>query len=184
MHAIIVMLVGGFGILIALLIAFEFRRKHLGIWFLEFLRQQKRRARVIGNGDQMGPMHVLFCFVDHFEPIRIGSTREQHRERMRQWVERFPVLALRHRDSHGRPVQHTWFYPGEEYDPEFLDDLATLCGKGLGEIELHLHHGHDDEVTLRKKFLISIEQFSKHGAFMTQETPPRHQYGFNTGIWP
>ena len=54
---------------------------------------------------------------------------------MRDWLERYPVLAARHKDSDGRPPQHTWFYPAEAYDPEYLDDLARLCHQRLGEIE-------------------------------------------------
>jgi len=172
---------GALGIMAVLFVAYEIKRKHVAIWFLEFFRQPRRWAHAIRNGDQAGPVHILFCLVDHFEPIRTGSTRQKHRERMQQWLDRFPELALRHRDSHGKPVQHTWFYPGEEYDPEFLDDLAKLCRQGLGEIELHLHHGHDDAETLRKKFLAGIEHFSKHGALVTQEIPPRHVYGFIHG---
>ena len=130
---------------------------------------------------QNGPVHVLFCMVDHFEPISAGSTREQQRARMRQWLERYPILARKHLDSDRRPVQHTWFYPGEDYDSEYLDDLAQLCRQGIGEIELHLHHGHDTTESLRAKFLKAVAQFEKHGALVTQESPPRHTYGFIHG---
>ena len=55
--------------------------------------------------------HILFCMVDHFEPVSQGSTQEEERARMRTWLEQYPRLAARHRDSKGRPPQHTWFYP-------------------------------------------------------------------------
>jgi hypothetical protein len=163
------------------LLAGEVRSKYLMIWLGSYMRKRAVRSDPKKSPRSEAPVHVLFCLVDHFEPIRTGSTREKHRERMHRWLDRFPALAMRHRDSHERPVQHSWFYPGEEYDPEILDDLAKLCHQGWGEIELHLHHGHDDAETLRKKFLAGIEHFSKHGALVTQETPPRYAYGFIHG---
>src|SRR5437667_7674221 len=156
-------------------------QKHLGIWLCAYLKQRWGRDRAFNPSIQIGALHILFCIVDHFEPIRIETPREKHRERMHQWLDRFPELAVRHRDSNGRPLQHSWFYPGEEYDAEFLDDLVILCSQGLGEIELHLHHGHDDAEGLRKKFLAAVERFAKHGALVTQETPPRYMYGFIHG---
>jgi hypothetical protein len=54
-----------------------------------------------------GPTHVFFLFVDHFEPDwSVGRTR--------RWVERYSSLASHHHDSTGRPLKHTWFYPGEQ----------------------------------------------------------------------
>jgi hypothetical protein len=119
--------------------------------------------------------------VDHFEPISLGSTREQERERMRDWLERYPALAARHKDSDGRFPQHTWFYPGEAYELEYLNNLAGLCEQGLGEIELHLHHGNDTSASLRAKIEQAIMDFEKHGALVTKETPSKHVYGFIHG---
>lgn len=165
----------------SLIVIREVRRKHLGIWLGTYLAQRWSPADAVNKSTQEGPIHILFCMVDHFEPISAGSTREQQCERMRQWLERYPILARKHLDSDGRPVQHTWFYPGEDYDPEYLDDLAQLCRQGIGEIELHFHHGHDTTESLRAKFLKAIAQFEKHGALITQESPPRHPYGFIHG---
>lgn len=100
---------------------------------------------------------------------------------MRDWLQRYPVMAAQHRDSDGRPPQHTWFYPGENYDSEYLDNLVGLCEQGLGEIELHLHHGFDTTDTLRSKIRRALSDFAKHGALVTQEIPPRYVYGFIHG---
>ena len=159
----------------------ELRRKHVSIWFGAFLRQRWHATRAVKEPSPQLVTHVLFCIVDHFEPISATSTREQERERMRDWLDRYPKLASRHHDSDGRPPQHTWFYPGENYEPEYLDGLVGLCQQGLGEIELHLHHGHDTEETLRAKIRKAILDFSKHGALVTGEVPQRHTYGFIHG---
>lgn len=157
------------------------RARNLDIWLGAYLTQRGRCLRVKRSAERQGPIHILFCFVDHFEPIAAGSKRDEERRRMAEWLTRYPALAIRHRDSDGRPVQHSWFYPGENYDPEYLDDLVRLCEQGLGEIELHLHHGHDTEATLRAKIEQALSDFAKHGALVTREIPSRHVYGFIHG---
>lgn len=166
---------------LGLLVLREIRRKHLGIWLGGYLTHQKWGKGFRTRAAVHGPLHILFCFVDHFEPISAGSTREQQRARMRDWLELYPALARRHSDSEGRPPQHTWFYPGEDYDPEYLDGLVRLCQQDLGEIELHLHHGYDTADTLRQKIRKACTDFAKHGALVTQEIPPRQVYGFIHG---
>jgi len=132
-------------------------------------------------GRTEGPIHILFCFVDHFEPISAGSTLEQQRHRMRKWTEQYPLLAAQHKDSYGRPPQHTWFYPGENYNSEYLDDLVRLCQQGLGEIELHFHHGYDTSESLRSKLSACISGFAAHGALQIRVPEPRTVYGFIHG---
>src|SRR6266508_5274283 len=84
----------------------EAKQKHIGIWLGAYLKQRWRRGRPFNPSTLEGPTHILFCMVDHFEPISAGSTKEQERQRMRGWLERYPALANRHRDSDGRAPQH------------------------------------------------------------------------------
>ena len=100
---------------------------------------------------------------------------------MRTWTALYPALARRHHDSDGLPVQHTWFYPGEAYRAEYLDGLSDMCRSGLGEIELHLHHGHDTPASLRGRLADALENFNRHGALITQGDPPVRTYGFIHG---
>ena len=53
--------------------------------------------------------------------------------------------------------------------------------RGLGEIELHLHHGHDTSASLRARLEQGITQFNTHGALLSAETPPRRTYAFIHG---
>ena len=159
----------------------EIRRKHIINWLRPYLILKWNQLCASKRKSSGYTTHILFCVVDHFEPISYGSTREQERARMNDWICRYPVLAGRHRDSCGRHPQHTWFYPGEKYDAEYLDGLVQLCRQGLGEIELHLHHGHDSGETLRVKIQKAISEFARHGALVTQEDPPRQVYGFIHG---
>lgn len=157
------------------------RARHLDIWLGAYLAQRVRRLPVKKAAERRGSIHILFCFVDHFEPITAGSTHAEERRRMAEWLTRYPALAMKHRDSDGRPVRHSWFYPGENYDPEYLDGLVRLCEQGLGEIELHLHHGHDTGATLLAKIERALADFAKHGALVTREIPSRHVYAFIHG---
>lgn len=166
---------------IVLVVMREIHRKHVLIWLGSYL---VRRLH-INFGDKSvpkeEPIHVMFCVVDHFEPISDGSTRDEERTRMRDWMNRYPSLASRHCDSDGIPPQHTWFYPGENYDGEYLGDLAHLSQAGFGEIELHLHHGFDSGETLSEKITSSLTKFASHGALVTHESPPRSRYAFIHG---
>lgn len=153
------------------------RRKNMHLWLGDYL---KRRRPPTGSG----PVHVMFCFVDHYEPGWGRPTREIETQRVRAWCERYPALADRHRDADGRPPQHTFFYPEEEYRPEHLDALSQLCADGYGEIEVHLHHDHDTEQGLREK----IERFvdvlhRRHGALPVDPRTGRPVFGFIHGNW-
>jgi hypothetical protein len=108
------------------------------------------------------------------------STPARERARMRTWLEAYPRLCARHWDSDGVPPQHTFFYPAEAYRAEYLDQINALVAQGLGEIELHLHHGHDTSASLRAKLEEGVEKFNQHGALVTQETG-RKTYAFIHG---
>ena len=47
-------------------------------------------------------------------------------------------------------TRHSFFFPGEQYSPDFLEPLAVLARKGLGEVEFHLHHDDDTPAGLRR----------------------------------
>src|SRR5260370_42018964 len=71
------------------------------------------------------PVHVFFFFVDHFEPGENAAM-------MDRWVHEYPKIADRHRDSGGRPWQHTWFYPGEQPINRNMTALQKLVAGGGG----------------------------------------------------
>jgi hypothetical protein len=159
------------------LVAFEVRRKNMHIWLGSYLRQR----RPTSNG---GPIHVMFMFVDHYEPKWRNPSYETEVARVKAWSDRYPALAARHRDADGVHPQHTFFYPEEEYRPEHLSAVEKMCSDGFGEIEVHLHHDHDTEAGLREK----IERFVKilserHGALSLDPVTKRLAFGFIHGNW-
>lgn len=170
------------GLLVGLLLlvglaAIEIRRKNIHLWLWSYLTRSRPPP-------PPGPVHLMFSFVDHFEPGWRRPTYEVEVERVRKWRERYPVLASRHVDADGVRPQHTFFYPEEEYRPEHLDQIAELCELGLGEIEVHLHHDNDTAQGLAQKLdrFVAILH-SKHGALPVDPKSGKPVYGFIHGNW-
>jgi hypothetical protein len=94
-----------------------------------------------------GPVHLIFALADHFEPAIVpadGSARapyDEQERRLERWCREYPRLVDGFRDSDGRPFNHTYFYPAEQYDRGLMERLAEHCHAGWGEVEIHLHHG-------------------------------------------
>ncbi len=103
-----------------------------------------------------GPTHLLVLLTDHFEPNRQVATATE-------WMERYRRMASRHADATGRRPQHTWFYPGEQYEPAILEVLRQATGEGLGEVEFHFHHDFDTAALLRPRMETALAQFGAFG---------------------
>jgi len=107
-----------------------------------------------------GTTHIFFLFTDHFEPAADPA-------RVTRWADGYRALADRHHDSSGRRPQHTFFYPGEQIVPAIFESMQELVADGLGEVELHYHHGFDSAVTLRPKLQEAIDHFQRYGFLKT-----------------
>jgi hypothetical protein len=138
------------------------------------------RARKATIARPEGERHVLVAVCDHFEPLHGRVPYETGLTRVRAWRERYPALASRFRDSSGRGPRHTFFFPGEEYHPDFLEPLAELVEAGLGEIEVHLHHDGDTRSSLKAKLEQTLSALAVHG--VVPSTVPRGAPDGNA--WP
>ncbi len=161
----------------AALLATEIRRKNMGIWLGSYLLRKKPVV-------ESGPVHVMFMFVDHYEPGWKRPSYETEVARVAQWSKRYPEMASKHVDADGVHPQHTFFYPEEEYRKEHLDAIEKMCRDGFGEIEVHLHHDNDTEAGLREK----IQRFVKilheeHGALPLDPISQKPVFGFIHGNW-
>lgn len=173
------LLLAALGYLAAMLVGL--RRRRVDIWWRDYLRHLRERRSMAAPA---GPVHVLFCFVDHFEPRWGGADYGTEVDRVRRWVETYPVLCEGHRDADGRPPRHSFFYPSEEYRPEHLERLAALCQAGYGEIEVHLHHDDDTEEGLRANLRLFLAQLADgHGALPVHPGTGRPQWSFIHGNW-
>ena len=137
------------------------------IWLPGYVSWVFHQERPVG-----APVHVFFFFVDHFEPGQDAAM-------MDRWVNEYPKIADRHRDSGGRPWQHTWFYPGEQPIDRNMTALQKLVAAGYGETELHLHHFNDTPQSARARFQQAIAWFQTFG-FLKSADGATH-FGFIHG---
>lgn len=156
------------------------RRLGLDRWLLPYVLQSARRRRPRSDEE----VHVLLCVADHYEPKQYRPSSEVSRARVRRWVEDYPRQFDRFRDSDGRTPRHTFFFPIEEYEPEYLDALADLCRQGFGEVEIHLHHDHDTAENLRQTLLAFKKTLAeRHGLLARDPRTGEPVYGFIHGNW-
>jgi hypothetical protein len=150
-----------------------------------------------------GPKHILFAFVDHFEP-----TGSDPGPGVAAWVDDYMAMASRHLDGDGRHPIHSYFLLfgsvpigktdkcEPAIDPDCLEKTLILLNRvtyaGYGEVEFHCHHGLEDEserteeeATNELLDLIARAQvdFNRHGALLTAESAPRFAFGFIHGMW-
>jgi hypothetical protein len=102
--------------------------------------------------------------------------------RVARWEDAYPKLAREFRDASGRPPRHTFFFPGEQYAPRYLEALGRLARAGLGEVELHLHHDGDDAPKLERDILGYVSAYAEHG-HLGRDARGRPRYGFIHGNW-
>jgi hypothetical protein len=127
--------------------------------------------------------HIFLCVADHWEPKWNRPATHVERDRVARWVNEYPKLARPLADSRGRPPQHTFFYPEEEYEPEHLEAIAGLCRAGLGDVEVHLHHDHDTSASLREKLDRFTHALHDQHGLLRKDADGRIRYGFIHGNW-
>lgn len=157
----------------------ELYRKNIFLWLPDYIRGGLRKQEKYDS-----PLHVMFCFVDHYEPGWQRPDLEVERARVARWCQEYPPLAEGHQDADGQVPKHCFFYPEEEYCEEHLRALTNLCARGFGEIEIHLHHDRDTEEGLREKingFIAKLDHV--HGALPCDPATGDVQFAFIHGNW-
>jgi hypothetical protein len=129
-----------------------------------------------GTNDESRHLIVLMC--DHWEPGRGAAGLE----RADWWLDRYEQAAARHVDSQGRPFQYSWFYPIDTFDQAVIERVAATARAGLGEIEVHWHHEHQDGQTFAADLAAALPLFTRVGALAPDEDAPA-RFGFIHGNW-
>ena len=164
-------------LVIGVFIGVEVQRKSLHLWIKSWVSKSWKETH-------SKPIHILFCFADHFEPQWGKPSYKIEVKRVDRWCKDYLSIATRHVDSDGRHPIHSFFYPEEEYRKEHLDKLQGLCMKGVAEIEIHLHHHNDNEKSLREKLSRFVQTLSQHhGALSINDSAERPAFGFIHGDW-
>lgn len=164
----------------AFLVVFrDIRKKNVFIWLGSYFKQDWR-----SDAPKGATKHLLFCFVDHYEPMWQKPSYDVECARVARWRQDYPKLCEHHRDADGRQPIHTFFFPEEEYRPEHLNALVELCRMGLGEIEIHLHHDKDTEAGLREKLSRFTNLLARdHGALPRDPATGQPRWSFIHGNW-
>jgi hypothetical protein len=94
-----------------------------------------------------GPCHLIVVVANHFEPAwneqGLAMDWSTQLTRLDDWMRQARAIGRAIQDCDGTPFRHTYFYPAEQYHAPLLEKLAELQAEGLGEVEIHLHHGVD-----------------------------------------
>jgi len=90
--------------------------------------------------------HVIFTIANHFEPAWNHNgplDLDSQKRRLAEYHRTARETGEAVRDADGTKFRHTNFYPAEQYDAGLLGEMAAMQAEGLGDVEIHLHHGVD-----------------------------------------
>ena len=90
--------------------------------------------------------HVIFTIANHFEPAWNHNGPLDLDSQKSVWLSITEPLAKRARPCATPTAQNfaiPIFIPAEQYDAGLLDEMAEMQAEGLGDVEIHLHHGVD-----------------------------------------
>jgi len=146
--------------------------KKMNIWFGDYLSQAFSSSPDADKATR--PQHLIVMYSDHFEPA--GNIPY-----LEHWIAQFRASREHHRDADGRHPQHTFFYPCEQFRDQEMDMLDEVCRAGFGEVELQWHHAGDTPASLTIAIRQAIDDFSRHGWFVTATEPPDTTFGFVHG---
>jgi hypothetical protein len=155
------------------------RDRNMDLWLPGFLKHKLDNAL---SRSFQGTRHILFAMCDHYEPLWGEADEQTGNKRVQAWLDHYPEMTTPFLDADGCHPKHSFFFPGEEYRPFYLESLAELARKGLGEVELHLHHDNDTDAGVRAKLAEYLETFAKHGHF-SRDPDGRIRYAFIHGDW-
>jgi hypothetical protein len=151
--------------------------KNANLWLPAYVRS---RASHFANSRPAKRLWV--AITDHYEPHGSATLDVAH-ARVAAWQDRWPgIAAAAPKDADGRPPCFTFFYPQEEYQRDLLNSLAELCKTGTTDVEVHLHHDHDDAASFTEKvrnFIACLHH--EHG--LLHEHNGRLVFGFIHGNW-
>lgn len=165
---------------LAAVVVIAIQKKQMHYWLGSYYFPSERAVSITDDE----PVDVFLAICDHWEPQCYGASFETAQKRVQRWVQEYPRQFGRFRDFNGRPPQHTFFFPQDEYRPEYLDEIAKLCAAGFGDVDVHLHHNHDTPEALREK-LESFRDtlFHRHGLLRRDPRTNQIVYGFIHGNW-
>lgn len=155
--------------------------KNAHLWMPGYVRHRLERA---GDGPPRDTtIDIVLTIADHFEPDHGRADAATRRRRVARWREEYPRLAAQFADSDGCPPRHTFFSPLEVYEEDLMEGLAALCRDGFGEVEVHLHHGHDSSEGLRDRLEWFRDRLVREHGLLARDQSGQPRYAFVHGNW-
>ncbi len=108
------------------------------------VRYPLNRAGSFLRQDSDKPKHIIFTIANHFEPSWSANgllDLDTQRRRLDEYHKLARKTGEAVLDADGTKFRHTNFFPAEQYNFEILEQVAQMQAEGLGEVEIHLHHG-------------------------------------------
>jgi hypothetical protein len=152
--------------------------RHSEIWLGPYLKDRIRRA----TSKQEPVRRVWLAITDHWEPFWRKADVSTARARVQSWLDKWPKIAEQIKDSAGNAPKYSFFYPEEQYHPEFISGLAELTRAGIGDVEVHIHHdceGRENFIGRMTTFLRRLRE--DHG--LLRSVNGRTAFGFIHGNW-
>lgn len=150
-------------------------------WVPAYVSPREAVPEVVLDRD---PIDVFIAVCDHYEPEWGNPSRDVALSRVHRWCEDYPRLFGDLRDADGRPPRHSFFFPQDQYQPEYIDPLAELCADGFGEFDIHLHHDDDTPEGLEEKLSVFRDVlYHRHGVLRKDPVTGKIVYGFIHGNW-
>lgn len=150
-------------------------------WVPSYVFPAELKPRVSIEND---PIDLFIAVCDHYEPEWGNPDVATALSRVQRWHDEYPRRLGRFTDVDGRSPRHSFFFPQDQYRPEYIDVLAKLCEQGYGEVDIHLHH-HDDTPEGLEEKLDSFRQalYHQHGVLRRDPITNEIVYGFIHGNW-
>lgn len=107
-------------------------------------RYPSTRAKSLWNANPHVKKNIIIIVANHFEPSWTENgfcSLDEQLRRLEKWERLARQTGEAVTDADGTKFRHTNFFPAEQYDFRLLEQLAGMQDEGLGETEIHLHHG-------------------------------------------
>ena len=154
MKKLIIIVLIGLAIAIAG-VCYKLNKMNAFIWLPDYITNSPKFE------EQDGITDIIFVVIDHWEP---GG----YEEPLYTWTENYRKLADKHIDSDGIKLQHTWYYPIDNFVGREVDSIVQFCREGYGDVELHFHHHGDDHDSFTQKMKAGLDSLRAHGALRSE----------------
>jgi hypothetical protein len=153
--------------------------RHLDRWLGGYARHLLRRAP---NAETARTAPRSVRPLRSYEPGWGDAPAAVASERVKRWAKGYPELARDFRDADGCAPQHTFFYPGEQYTPSALEQLADSRAPASARWSFTCHHDRDTAERLELSLRDYLASYANTGTF-TRAPRRQPRYAFIHGNW-